>query len=149
MNNADHSGIKELAIQQLLSDSAAYIVPMYQRNYAWEEGEIKQLIQDVVDYQQKGNARYYIGTLVVYKRKNGQFEVIDGQQRFTTLSLLATYLKNRAVKDSSSPNMDWYKKLNLEFESRPKSTDTLTALTQRKELHLLNGESYNEGIVNG
>lgn len=149
MNNADHSGIKELAIQQLLSDSAAYIVPMYQRNYAWEEGEIKQLIQDVVDYQQKGNARYYIGTLVVYKRKNGQFEVIDGQQRFTTLSLLATYLKNRAVKDSTSPNMDWYKKLNLEFESRPKSTSTLTALTQRKELHLLNGDSYNEGIVNG
>lgn len=151
MNKTNNSTIRELPIKQLLSDSVAYIVPMYQRNYAWEEGEINQLIQDVVDYQQKGNEHYYIGTLVVFKRKNGSFEVIDGQQRLTTLSLLATYLKNHAVNDSSSPNMDWYKNINLDFESRPKSTDTFDALTEpkRKALHQLNGENYNEGIVNG
>lgn len=149
MNKANNGTIKELPIKQLLSDNAAYIVPMYQRNYAWEEGEINQLIQDVVDYQQKGNERYYIGTLVVFKRKNGVFEVIDGQQRLTTLSLLATYLKNHAAKDSSSPNMDWYKNINLDFESRPKATNTFAALNQGMALHQLNGEKYNEGIVNG
>jgi hypothetical protein len=146
-NNSDE--IKEFTIEQLLSDSATYVVPMYQRNYAWGEGEINQLIQDVVDYQQKGNARYYIGTLIVFERKDGRFEVIDGQQRFTTLSLIATYLKNSAIDDSTSLNMDWYQQLNIDFESRPKSTDTFAALSQRKALHLLNGEDYSEGIVNG
>jgi len=148
--------ITEFSIKQLISDDASYIVPMYQRNYAWGEGEITQLVQDVVDYQKKGHHRYYIGTLVVYKRNDGGLEVIDGQQRFTTLSLLATYLKNLSSEAGASkslvnklPNMDWYKRVNLAFDSRPKSTGTITALWQRIALHNLNDEKYSEGIVNG
>jgi len=148
--------IVEFSIKQLLSDDNAYIVPMYQRNYAWGEGEIAQLVQDVVDYQQKKHKRYYIGTLVVYKRKDDSLEVIDGQQRFTTLTLLATYLKNIGLEPGLSvsvakkmPTMGWYKKLNIGFESRPKSTDTFTALNQRVALHNLNDEVYSEGIVKG
>lgn len=49
MNN----DIVEFSIKQLLSDGKVYVVPMYQRNYAWSEGEINQLIQDIVDYSQK------------------------------------------------------------------------------------------------
>jgi hypothetical protein len=93
---------------------------------------------------------------VVYKRKDNDLEVIDGQQRFTTLSLLATYLKNLSLSSGSLssstselPKMDWYKKVNIGFESRPNSTATFTALSQRTDLHHLNGEGYNEGIVNG
>ncbi|MBB1486999.1 GmrSD restriction endonuclease domain-containing protein [Oceanospirillum sediminis] len=148
MSNA----ITEFSIQQLLSDDNTYIVPMYQRNYAWGESEINQLVQDVVDYQKKKHTRYYIGTLVVYKRSDSSFEVIDGQQRFTTLSLLATYLKNLDLSNNTSlkpVKMNWYKQVNISFESRPKSTATFTALSQRVALHRLNGENYNEGIVNG
>lgn len=151
MSNA----IKELSIKQLLSDNNKYIIPMYQRNYAWEEGEINQLVQDVVDYLQKNHERYYIGTLVVYKRKDNSLEVIDGQQRLTTLTLLAIYLKNFNFITNTSRDtavylqMDWYTKVNIGFENRPKSTSTFTALSQRVALHHLNGENYNEGIVNG
>jgi hypothetical protein len=153
MNNA----ITEFSIKQLLSDKVDYIVPMYQRNYAWEEGEIAQLIQDIVDYQQQGHQRYYIGTLVVFRRKDGSLEVIDGQQRFTTLSLLATYLKNLGYPQKTPqgrpsakyPDMDWYENVNIGFESRPKSTETFTALSQRVSIHHLNNDAYNEGIVNG
>lgn len=146
---ADQS-IHEFSIKQLLEDRSTYLIPMYQRNYAWGEGEINQLIQDVADYQKdKPNQRYYIGTLVVYKRTEGRFEVIDGQQRFTTLSLLATYLKNRASEKPDSPNLDWYKKLNITFECRPKSEHTFNALAQGKATHLLTGDSYNESVVNG
>ena len=63
-NNID--SINEFSVQNLLSGSDTYVVPMYQRNYAWGEAEINQLIQDVVDYEQKGNEQYYIGTLVVF-----------------------------------------------------------------------------------
>lgn len=148
MSNA----ITEFSIKQLLSDDNTYVVPMYQRNYTWGEGEITQLVQDVIDYQQKKHQRYYIGTLVVYKRKDGSLEVIDGQQRFTTLSLLAMYLKNlelSAGSSTQSPKMDWYQQVNIRFDSRPKSTDTFTALSQRIALYRLNGANYNEMIVNG
>jgi hypothetical protein len=149
--------ITEFSIKQLLSDKIDYMVPMYQRNYAWEEGEITQLIQDIVDYQQQGHQRYYIGTLVVFRRKDGSLEVIDGQQRFTTLSLLAIYLKNLGYSQRTPqgrlsaeyPAMDWYENVNIGFESRPKSTETFTALSQRVSIHHLNNDAYNEGIVNG
>jgi len=148
MNNVLH----EFSIKQLLSDKNNYVIPMYQRNYAWEEGEITQLIEDVKDYQEKQHQRYYIGTLVVYKRQDGTLEVIDGQQRFTTLSLLALYLKNLELSPTSKarfPSMAWYQKLNINFDSRPKSTNTFNALSQRTALHHLNTEQYNEAILNG
>ena len=86
------SEISQLSIKALLSGRDEYVIPMYQRNYAWEEGEITQLIQDVIDYLPKKDYKarnYYIGTLVVYERpdsKTSVFETIDGQQRLTTLS---------------------------------------------------------------
>ncbi|MGL4468584.1 MAG: DUF262 domain-containing protein, partial [Aeromonas hydrophila] len=66
------AGVRPFSIRALLEDRARYLVPMYQRNYAWGEGEITQLLQDVLDYQQKsvsggkGQQTYYIGTLVVF-----------------------------------------------------------------------------------
>lgn len=155
MNKANSEAIKELSVKALLKDSVSYLVPMYQRNYAWGESEINQLIQDIIDYKNKNNARYYIGTLVVFKRKDGSFEVIDGQQRFTTLSLLATYLKNMSAANINDepanklPDLSWYEKVNISFESRPKSSETFTALAQGKALYHLNSEAYSEGIVNG
>lgn len=148
--------IEPFSVKRLLEDKATYLVPMYQRNYAWGKGEIDQLIQDVRDSQKKKTSTtYYIGTLVVFKRKDGAYEVIDGQQRFTTLSLMATCLKNGKgdSPEESKPfnyDMRWYNKNNIEFESRPKSTATFDALFgQKYPLHLLNSDDYNEGIVNG
>ena len=63
--------VRELSIQDLLKGEASYLIPMYQRNYAWEEAEITQLIQDVIDSQRKGG-KYYIGTLVVDRQQRGE-----------------------------------------------------------------------------
>ena len=99
MNPNNNLSVDSLSVKALLCDSNKYVVPMYQRNYAWGEGEINQLILDVKDYQKKANDEgelqpYYIGTLVVFERADGQLEVIDGQQRFTTLTLMAICLQN-------------------------------------------------------
>ena len=48
-NKADEP--KSYNVGALLSEPVNYIIPMYQRNYAWEEDEIHQLIRDVVDHQ--------------------------------------------------------------------------------------------------
>lgn len=66
-----------------------YVIPLYQRAYAWTDEQIKQLIEDVIDIDNDKN--YYIGTLIVHKNNN-QYEVVDGQQRLTTLYLLLSYL---------------------------------------------------------
>jgi uncharacterized protein with ParB-like and HNH nuclease domain len=161
----DPNQITAFSVEGLINDKddATYLVPMYQRNYAWGKGEIDQLIQDVRDSQAKSVSqnkgaehKYYIGTLVVYKRKDGAFEVIDGQQRFTTLSLMATCLKNgktNAEGEDNTPfncDMGWHTKTNIGFESRPKSSATFEALFNNTyPLHMLNTEEYSEGIVKG
>ncbi|XEI32105.1 DUF262 domain-containing HNH endonuclease family protein [Aeromonas veronii] len=145
------NAVRPFSIRQLLGDHARYLVPMYQRNYAWGEGEITQLLQDVLDYQTKSSRQgepqtYYIGTLVVHKRDDGRYEVIDGQQRFTTLSLLANWLKHQA-KDAV--DMSWYQAINLAFESRPISSHTFECLWKGDAPHDLRGSTFNDGLVDG
>lgn len=118
-----------LTVQRVLSDGI-YSIPVYQRNYAWGVREIGQLIADVRDYAQR-NAQsqvhdYYIGTLVVYVRSTEQkayWEVVDGQQRLTTLSLLVSVL--RALHPELAASMP---RMPLEFESREASSHALQAV---------------------
>ncbi|WP_406902851.1 DUF262 domain-containing protein [Serratia marcescens] len=143
--------VTSFTVRSLLGDASRYLIPMYQRNYAWREGEITQLVQDILDYQQKSlhgpiPQTYYIGTLVVFTRPDGDAEIIDGQQRFTTLSLLANWLKKHA---GSTLDMSWYQGINLGFESRPKSGETFARLWQGVEPHKLRSKEFNEGLING
>lgn len=148
------SEISQLSIKALLSGRDEYVIPMYQRNYAWEEGEITQLIQDVIDYLPKKDDKarnYYIGTLVVYERPDSKtpvFETIDGQQRLTTLSLLTSYLKN-----TKAVELTWYTNLSIHFDSREHSRATFAAIFEKKfnddPAEVLTKKQINTGILNG
>ena len=73
-------------IKEILANDS-YIIPRYQRNYAWGKSEISQLIKDIEEFFPKANTEdksYYLGSLVCFKRENGSFELVDGQQRHTT-----------------------------------------------------------------
>lgn len=138
---------KQFNVGGLLTNDS-YIIPMYQRNYAWEEGEITQLIQDVVDYQKEHpNSPYYIGTLVVHKREEGKYETIDGQQRLTTLTLLAAWLKNHPV-DSPTKGSIWPQQPNITFENRENSHLTFAAIFDNKTKNLAE-DSINSALLNG
>lgn len=81
------------SIKEIFDARNKYIIPLYQRNYAWGKEQIEALIQDIYEaYEKDKNSNYYIGSLVVLRRHNGDYEVIDGQQRLTTLSLLTKIL---------------------------------------------------------
>lgn len=87
-----------------------YLIPIYQRNYAWGKDEIEALLEDI-----KGSKEgYFIGSLVV-REKGEFFEVIDGQQRLTTLFLI---LKHLGVNITGG----------LQFEARQKSNETLSKI---------------------
>lgn len=109
--------IQELRIlddETLFDKEVHYVIPRYQRAYAWEDKEIVQLIDDIND----STGDYYIGSLVVAKVKDKveTYEVVDGQQRLTTLYLLLHYLKSQVGAVGKT----------LSFDCRPDSNYTLT-----------------------
>lgn len=146
----DPDKILSLSIKDLLNFDEDYIIPIYQRNYAWGEMEITQLIQDIIDYIPEADPSvsnsYYLGTLVVAERidtKSQVFETIDGQQRLTTLSLLACVIKN----NYKQVDLSWLTKINLDFDSRKSSTKTLYSAFTAGEF--TGGYEYNEAIKAG
>lgn len=80
-------------IANIFDKQNKYIIPLYQRNFSWRREQIEQLLQDIYSAFKNEQKHYYIGSLVVLKRSNGDFEVIDGQQRLTVLSLITKILK--------------------------------------------------------
>lgn len=111
-----------------------YVIPIYQRNYAWDDDQISALIKDVYDSMRKNpKAPYYIGTLVTYKRGENEYEVIDGQQRLTTIYIILKALKIKEI----------YNKLT--YSARRASASTVEKLHDYPDL----GEEVDRGIRKG
>lgn len=105
--------VDQKAIIDLLSDKKAdFLIPDYQRPYAWSEEQCQTLWDDIFlfsfpdnNYEAfDDNEEYFLGSIVTYKNENGKSEVIDGQQRLTTLMLIlrAFYDKFESMKDKNS-----------------------------------------------
>lgn len=121
-----------LNIREFLSEGK-YVIPIYQRNYDWGEREALQLLEDISDYAQKNKEQkkkqdkeqpYYIGSAVVFLRTaHGEtyFETIDGQQRLTTLTILACLLKHQE-------KAGWFEKPNLSYDHRKEADEALMML---------------------
>jgi len=127
-----------------------YIVPLYQRNYAWAQDEIEQLLQDLYEnfkkYKSNPTLNYFIGSLVVLKRKDGLFEVIDGQQRLTTLSLFLKILEQ--VKE---PKLFYESRPEVEsfFDSYYRNGNTTDITFDYKVSHLVSAVDFlQQSIVN-
>ena len=100
-----------------------YVIPRYQRAYAWEEKEIEQLIDDICD-DNDPKRDYYIGSLIVARRKADdgvEYEVIDGQQRLTTIYLLLQCLLDEGYFSRGDVSVGEA----LSFDCRSKSNCTL------------------------
>ncbi|WP_289293869.1 DUF262 domain-containing protein [Romboutsia ilealis] len=102
-----------------------YLVPIYQRNYAWSETQIEQLIEDIESSIDSFNKNYFLGNLIVNQMDNNVYEVIDGQQRLTTLYLIEKYLGIVFAKEA------------LRFEAREKSNRTLSYVSDSSNQELI------------
>lgn len=129
--------LKEISIAELYNSSnkVIYEVPIYQRNYAWEKDEITTLVQDTYDAYENHVAKrndniYFIGTLVTYNKGDNVYEVIDGQQRLTTINLVLHAL------DIPVGN-------KLTYKARKKSNDTISNIPDFKI------DEKDKGIVDG
>lgn len=107
--NIDQQTVKEL----FSNKKSDFLIPDYQRPYAWGDAECETLWDDIFafafpddDYSKfdSDNDEYFLGPIVTFKNENKKLEIIDGQQRLTTLMLLlrAFYSFFGAMKDSNS-----------------------------------------------
>ena len=106
--------IDQKNIRSLFSDKKAdFLIPDYQRPYAWGEKECQTLWDDIFafafpdndcDKFDSDNDEYFLGPIVTFKNEEGRQEIIDGQQRLTTLMLLlrAFYAKYGHMKDDKA-----------------------------------------------
>lgn len=127
--------LKKIPVSDIFANSN-YLVPIYQRNYAWSETQILQLIEDIESSIDDLSKNYFLGNLIVNRTDNNVYEVIDGQQRLTTLYLLQKYLGIRFAKEA------------LRFEAREKSNRTLSYIRDSKNNELIEELSSAE-ILNG
>lgn len=75
--------------RQLLGNGLRYSVPPFQRDYSWSDLEWEELWQDIEAlFIEDAESAHYMGYLVLQTTNNKQFDIIDGQQRLTTLSIL-------------------------------------------------------------
>ena len=76
------------SLRNVLGSGKKYIVPKFQRDYSWEDGDWRDLWEDLEFLNKKENEHHYFGYLVLQKTDDTTFKVIDGQQRLTTFSLI-------------------------------------------------------------
>lgn len=107
--------VDQKSIEELLSDKKAiFLIPDYQRPYAWDEEQCLTLWDDIFEFAFPDNntdnfdneSEYFLGAIVTYKNEKVS-EVIDGQQRLTTLMLLlrAFYDKFAMMRDQNAQTL--------------------------------------------
>lgn len=151
--------LKERSIRDIYLESenrSTYVIPIYQRNYAWGDDEITALVKDIYDSIEYGtNKPYYIGTLVTFKRpgQDNVYEVIDGQQRLTTIYILLTVLAAKFA--DKCPTALEFKNLSsrLTYSARKVSAFTIENLadyeSDKKNNFQINGVDGDKGILEG
>ncbi|QPA53765.1 DUF262 domain-containing protein [Lysinibacillus sphaericus] len=119
--------VNKQSVKQLLETGKVnkFIIPEYQRPYAWSDEQIQTLFEDLVEYTENNNeSTYFLGTIVSYENENGEQEIIDGQQRITSLFLLlrALYSKLNSMTETKE-----VKNFKAQIESALWEQDELTA----------------------
>lgn len=110
--------VDQKTIKKLLDDNkASFLIPDYQRPYAWDANkECQTLWEDIFEFAipngdahkfNRDTEEYYLGPIVTFKNSDNQLEIIDGQQRLTTIMLLlrAFYSRFDKMQDSDSKQL--------------------------------------------
>jgi uncharacterized protein with ParB-like and HNH nuclease domain len=91
--------IESKLIAFLSSNENQFEIPLFQRNYCWKRQHVEQLVEDILEISTKSHD-HFLGSFLLFEVSNNKYEIIDGQQRFMTLTLLikalSSYITTRA-----------------------------------------------------
>ena len=115
----------EYPLMKIFSSDFAYFIPSYQRPYAWTEEEAGILFDDLYDfYKTVVDDNYFLGSIVLIKEEDKpRSDVIDGQQRLTTLTILLAALTSYFDGDLRNDYLDYLKepgRISQGIPSRPR-----------------------------
>lgn len=112
MENTTQSAHSSLCLKDVGKIRGIFFVPDYQRGYRWDTEDVQRLLDDI---WKNGQNLYSLQPVVVklYKKgndeKSDEWELIDGQQRLTTLYLIFLYMRNKHLKNVGEPYAIHYK----------------------------------------
>lgn len=92
-------------LKEILDNEGCMLkIPSYQRPYVWQQENVYQLLNDINTYRNASKKKYLIGSLILFKKAQGsnEAEIIDGQQRLTTLSLIQKICQENPLKSNES-----------------------------------------------
>ncbi|NAX45432.1 DUF262 domain-containing protein, partial [Photobacterium halotolerans] len=123
----------------------SFYIPAYQRGYRWSKRQVIELLNDIYEFclnKTKADQDFYCLQPVVVKARGEQWELVDGQQRLTTILLILGYFNSRFSED-------FRKQLySIEYETRPESREYISTLDESQknkniDFHYI-FESYSE-----
>ncbi len=124
---SDEQKVELRTVNELLGYN--YYIPAYQRGYRWGASQVKALLDDIYDFEPKDKSEFYcLQPLMVKARVNGEYEVIDGQQRLTTIALICGYLQQAGLMPKTE------KEIEIEYETRKESAALLANTTGLAEV---------------
>lgn len=147
----NHSNSYKLSPKDIVEDGIRFCVPLYQRLFTWSTIEVNQLLNDLKNHFDKENKKqydsddkvkpYYLGMITVVKRA-GRYDLIDGQQRLTALTLLSIGFLHVL---NNTPWYSFYEDSNRVFyNGRTQDRDFLRKLVDKH-----NSKSQSDNIAEG
>jgi uncharacterized protein with ParB-like and HNH nuclease domain len=136
---------EQKTIGEIFSGKDRYIIPMYQRAYSWDEEQCIELWEDLNKaYEEDEDEGYFLGNIVIAKNSTAknELEVIDGQQRLITLTLLIKILYNNYDDNVDLENALW---IPSKIKNGDKIQRLLTRVFEDKDAKFLK-DSLTENI---
>lgn len=102
-NKKDKIGMSDIllatkSVKEIIDEKLHFFIPDYQRGYRWEEDEVVALLNDIEEFAKNPKGFYCLQSLAVVEKKdnkdNNEWEVVDGQQRLTTIFLILRQINN-------------------------------------------------------
>ena len=144
--------VNKQSVETLLGSgkSKPFVIPEYQRPYAWTEEQVETLFEDLWEFTTiSGGAEressYFLGSVVSYENENGEQEIIDGQQRITSLFLLLRAIYTKLVATPESERTAEANNFIGKIEPTIWRTDKLTGTVNFKNILLTSRVVNNEG----
>lgn len=119
-------------IYELLGE--AFYIPAYQRGYRWKS-QVKDLLDDIWEFAGKDAPFYCLQPIVVTQRSSREWEVVDGQQRLTSLYIILHFLEKEHLRRDLQEAFN-KPSFSLEYETRPDSANVLKDLSSAQKSNI-------------
>ncbi len=122
-----------ITLKEIVQKKYFFNIPIYQRLFVWKEAQIKVLFADLFEAWESKKEIFFLGGVLVVKNKSGNFthlfDLIDGQQRFTTLWLMSIVLRN-ALNNYTLDTSENEALLRINFSIRDHATNFFNAVLE-------------------